>query len=235
MKIAVIQPYIFPFIGYFQLIKAVDKFVFYDDVNYIKSGWINRNKILVSGKDLLFTIPIRSISQNRMINKTEISSRQFEIWNKKFLKSLINSYAKAPHYDEVMSIIQIVFNEEQNNISSLAINSVRKACEYLHIGTKFELSSDNYSDTQGMGKTGRLIDICKKNNSTEYLNPIGGREIYKKKEFAEKGIDLKFLVSSQIEYNQSENVFIPNLSIIDVMMFNSVDKIQWMLEEYRLV
>ena len=228
------QPYIFPYIGYFQLINAVDKFVFYDDVNFIKQGWINRNKILVSGKEFLFTVPIQNISSNRKINETEISLHQFDKWQKKFLKTLNSSYTKAPHYDEVMSLIQNVFNEEQNNISSLAINSIRIVCDYLHIGTKFKLSSEKYSDSQGMVKADRLIDICKKNNSTEYLNPIGGMEIYTKEDFAEKGIDLKFLATNKTEYKQFGNDFIPNLSIIDVMMFNSVEEIRKMLDEYIL-
>ncbi len=229
------QPYIFPYIGYFQLLNAVHKFVFYDDVNFIKQGWINRNKILVSGKEFLFTFPIQNISPNRKINETEISLRQFDKWQKKFLKTLNSSYAKAPHYDEVMSLIQNIFNEEQNNISSLAISSIRKVCDYLHMETKYELSSEKYSESKGMEKADRLIDICKKNNSTEYLNPIGGREIYSKEEFAEKGIELKFLSTNKIEYKQFGNEFIPNLSIIDVMMFNSVKEIHKMLSRYELI
>lgn len=235
MKIAVMQPYFFPYIGYFQLINAVDKFVFYDDVNFIKQGWINRNKILVGGKDLLFTIPIQNISPNRKINETEISLRQFDKWYKKFLKTLNSSYAKAPYYDEVISLIKSVFNQEQSNMSSLAINSILKVCEYLDIRTKFELSSEKYSDSQGMEKADRLIDICKKNKSMEYINPIGGKEIYTKEEFAEKGIDLKFLSTNKIEYQQFGNEFIPNLSIIDVMMFNSPEQIKDMLTQYKLV
>lgn len=235
MKIAVMQPYIFPYIGYFQLINAVDKFVFYDDVNFIKHGWINRNRILVNGKDLLFTVPIQNISQNRKINETEIAEMQYNKWYKKFKKTLNNTYLKAPYYEEVIEIIENVFETRTKFIPDLTIKSVLIVCEYLGIKKQFESSSEIYSENVELEKADRLIDICKRNKSTEYINPIGGKEIYTKAEFAEKGINLKFLSTNQIDYKQFVNEFIPNLSIIDVMMFNPKDEIKRFLNEYKLL
>lgn len=235
MKIAVMQPYFFPYIGYFQLINAVDKFIFYDDVNFIKQGWINRNRILVNNKDLIFSIPIQNISSYSKINETVISKRQFEKWYSKFIKTIINSYSKAPYFNKVISLIEFVFSGEHNKISLLAIKSVIEVCKYLDLKINFELSSEKYSDNYGMNKADRLIDICKRNNCLEYINPIGGMKIYSKEEFAEKGIDIKFLSTNKIEYQQFLNEFVPNLSIIDVMMFNSIEEIHKMLDDYELI
>lgn len=230
------QPYFFPYIGYFQLIHVVDKFIFYDDVNFIKQGWINRNKFLVNGNELIFSIPIKNISPNKKINETEISHINFDKWLSKFLKTLYINYSKAPYFDKVISIIENVMNEKHYFISSLAISSILKVCEYLAINDKiFEISSKMYSDSSNLHKSERLINICKKNAAKEYINPIGGKDLYTKEEFLKNNIELRFISTKSIRYNQFDNEFIQNLSIIDVMMFNSKKEIKRMLNEYELL
>lgn len=234
MKIAVMQPYIFPYIGYFQMIKAVDKFVFYDDVNFIKKGWIHRNRILINGKDFLFSVPQEKISRNTLIKESQLSKEQYQNWKNKFLQTLELSYKKSPHYELVSKLIANILDKDFNTISELAIESVILASKYLGLNTEFLISSERY-ENQGMERAARLIDICKQENAGEYINAIGGMELYSKKEFEEQGIKLNFIKSQPIEYKQFKNEFVPWLSIIDVLMFNSVEEINKMLDKYELI
>lgn len=234
MKIAVMQPYIFAYIGYFQMIKAVDKFVFYDDVSFIKQGWVNRNRILVNGKDFLFSVPQEKISSYTQIKDSLISKKNYEVWKNKFLQTLEQSYKKSPHYDLVITLIVSVLNKNFSTISELAIDSAISISKYLGLITKFIISSEKYKN-QEMERAARLIDICKQEGADEYLNAIGGMELYSKEEFEEQGIKLNFIKSQPIEYKQFKNEFVPWLSIIDVLMFNSVEEINEMLDGYNLI
>ncbi len=231
-KIAVMQPYFFPYIGYFQLINSVDKFVILDDVNFIKKGWINRNYILVNSKPCLFTIPLVKPSQNKLINETEIS---FESnWKKKFLKTIETGYAKAPFFREVFDILAFLMESSEKNLSKFILLSLKTVKEYLGLKTQIIESSVTYSNSQLKGEQ-RITDICRKENSSIYINLPGGTELYSKNNFLKEGIDLYFIKSDRIEYRQFENEFAPSLSMIDVMMFNSKKKINEFLNSYELV
>lgn len=234
MKIAIMQPYFMPYIGYFQMIKSVDKFVFYDDVNFIKKGWINRNRILVNNKDFIFSIPLTKISQNQTINKTYINLETFEIWREKFNQTLFLNYKKAPNFKVVSVLLDEVFNSGSKTISRLAIESVIVISKYLQLKTEFLVSSEMYENRE-FNRKERLIDICKKENASHYINPIGGQELYKKEDFLAENIQLDFIKSKPIEYHQFKDEFTPWLSIIDVLMFNSVGEIVKMLDKYELV
>lgn len=229
MKIAIVQPYLFPYIGYFQLIRAVDKFVCFDDVNFIKRGWINRNKLLVNGKEHLFTIPIKAASQNKLINELELSSDTK--WKQNFLKTVELNYKNAPLFDKVFPLLEHIVNFEENNLSLFIQNSFNILLPYLQITTQTVKSSSVYENRFLKGAE-RLVDICKKERADIYVNPIGGKEIYSKEFFSENGIQLLFLQSHNIIYPQFSGQFVPWLSIIDVMMFNPPDKISNFMNEY---
>jgi mRNA-degrading endonuclease HigB of HigAB toxin-antitoxin module len=232
MKIGIMQPYIFPYIGYFQLINAVDKFVIYDDVNFINKGWINRNRILNNGKDSLFSIPLREASQNKLIN--EIDVNWDDAWKSKFLKTLEQCYKKAPFYKEVLPIIEQTISLDNEVISKVIENNLRLICHYLEIKTEIISSSDIYKNTH-LKAHERILDICLQENATQYINPIGGLELYDKDVFEAKNIKMDFIKSSPIEYKQYKNDFVPWLSMIDVLMFNSKEQIKEFLDNYELV
>lgn len=233
-KIAIMQPYIFPYIGYFQLIAAVDKFVLYDDVNFIKKGWINRNRILVNGSDYVFTVPLQKISQNNLIFETYIKNDVYNEWKSKFLQTVELNYKKAPEFIKVYSMLTSFFETEYVSISKMAIESIKLVCNYLEINTEFIVSSESY-DNKGMERQERLIDICKKEQQNYYINALGGQELYKKADFLNQGIKLKFINSSPIQYKQLNKEFVPYLSIIDVLMFNSIADVNLMLKQYELI
>lgn len=233
MKGAIMQPYIFPYIGYFQMINAVDKFVFYDDVNFIKRGWINRNKILINGKDTLVSIPLIKASQNKLINETEIF---FDTNMRKNLISKIeNAYKKSPFYDEVIGLIRDIINADISNVGEYAANSIVSVSNYLEIDTKFHYSSILSPESKNLSRADRLIHICQILGVEEYVNSIGGQDLYEKKYFLENQIDLSFIKTIDFEYKQFKNPFIPLLSIIDVLMFNSKVETQKMLTNYQLI
>jgi len=233
MKIAIMQPYAFPYIGYFQMINAVEKFVFYDDVNYIKGGWVNRNQILNNNEKQYFTIPLVKASPNKLISEIEIN-----IDSKEYLKlkqKIQLTYSKSPYFDKVSPLIEDILNKKYNRISEFAIKSTIEICNYLGIKTHFFVSSIDFAKTKGLDRAERLIEICRKENCNTYINAIGGQELYTKDYFSQHGIDLKFIKTNEIIYNQFKNDFIPWLSIIDVMMFNSVEEIQIMLDNFELL
>ncbi len=232
MKLAIMQPYIFPYIGYFQLIKAVDKFVIYDDVNFINRGWINRNRILVNGKDSLFTIPLKEASQNKLINEIEVNWD--DAWKSKWLKTLEQSYKKAPYFQQVRPTIEQTLEQEKTIFSEIIVENLKLINAYLGITTEIISSSSIYQNTELKAQT-RIVDICLKEKANHYINPIGGIELYQKEVFEEQGMQLNFIKSKPVQYPQLKNDFVPWLSIIDVLMFNSVEQIQTFLDSYELV
>lgn len=228
------QPYLFPYLGYYQLASAVDTFVFFDDVNYIKKGWINKNNILVNGSAFKFSVPVIGISQNKLINEVALS--EFDIWSNKFLKTLSSSYKKAPYFDNAIELISEVLCKKCHNVSELAQNSVALISSYLGLETAFIKSSDLNYDRTAAGGQQKILDICKVMNAVQYINPQNGRELYNKNEFTNQGLELSFISMNDVTYSQyTDKNFVPSLSIIDVLMFNSKEQIMEHLKNYILL
>lgn len=228
------QPYLFPYIGYFQLINAVDTFIVYDDVNYIKQGWINRNNILVNNIPFLFTLPLANASSFATISSVKINKKGYQIWVRKFLRTLEQSYVKAPFFSEVFPLIKAILESENEKIVELINKSLFSITEYLNIGTRIITSSEIFNNNFLKGKE-RVVDICVQEKATDYINLIGGQELYSKDFFANQNIDLHFIKTNEIKYQQHNEDFVPWLSIIDVMMFNSPNEINVMLNNYQLI
>lgn len=228
------QPYFMPYIGYFQLINAVDKFIFYDDVTFIKQGWINRNRILINNQASLFSIPLSNASSHVLIKDVLITEKAYEKWKKSFLNSILFSYKKAKNFETVFNLIHIVLDQQPKTISELAIRSVIEVSRYLGINTEFEISSETYQNTHLSGQN-RVLDICRNEKANTYINPIGGLELYSKNVFLQNGIDLFFIQSNKSLYKQFSSDFVPFLSIIDVIMFNDIEEVQEQLMNFDLV
>ncbi|MGN6800610.1 MAG: WbqC family protein [Ginsengibacter sp.] len=234
MKLAIMQPYFFPYLGYFQLINAVDKFVIYDDITFIKQGWINRNYILLNGDKHLFTIPLKNISSNALIHETKVAPKPFN-WQHKLLQTFQQAYQKAPFFKDVFPLLEIIIaGSTGKSIADIARKSIISVLNYLDIKTVIIASSAVYKN-DSLKNTSRVIDICQKEAACVYLNAAGGFGLYNKEEFSSHGIQLKFIQSALQPYNQFQNNFISSLSIIDVLMFNSADRVREMLNDYKLV
>jgi len=223
------QPYLFPYLGYWQLINLSDIYVISDSMQYIKKGYINRNSILIDGKKHLFTLETLGVKENSLINEVKVGNNR-----KKIVKTIFYTYKKAPYFYEVYPLIEDILLYEEENLARYIGNSIKEIAQYLDIDTRFIYLSELQGETK-LKAQARTIDICKRVNATTYINAIGGQKLYNREDFAKEGIELKFLQMENIEYRQFNNDFEPYLSIIDILMFNSVNKIKKMLNKYRLV
>jgi len=232
MKIGVMQPYFFPYIPYFQLMESVDKYVIFDDVNFIKRGYIQRNSVLSSGNSTSIHLLLSKASQNKKINEIELLDDPKE--KKKTIMTIENSYKNAPYFSEVMPLINEIMNCDERNLSLFLLNSLKKLRSFLEIDVEILLSSDIKKNNELKGQD-KIIEICKCLEGDEYHNAIGGVELYDDKKFDENNIKLKFIKSNASSYKQFKNEFVPNLSIIDTLMFNSKEALKVIMNEYELV
>lgn len=232
-KVAIMQPYFLPYIGYFQLINSVDLFVIYDQIEYTKKGWINRNRILFNGEPLMITLSIKKGSDYANVNQRYLS----DTWLKdrgKILSKIEIAYRKAPFYRDVLPLIIKIFEHKNKNLFGFIYHSILEICNYLDIQTELKVSSSIEYDNSLKGQD-KVIDLCEKTLATSYYNPVGGMNLYNKTDFRRKNIELNFLEVHEFEYNQMSKDFAPNLSIIDVLMFNGKEGVKELLYNYRLL
>lgn len=233
MTLAIMQPYFLPYIGYMQLMSRVDTFVLYDDVSFINRGWINRNKLLINGQEHLFTIPLKDASQNKRINEVHLADDQK--WRGKLLKTIEQGYRKAPCYQTVMPLTEKIVNFTTDSIADLIYFSLVELNGYLGLTTRLVASSSIYNNVDLKAQE-RILDICRQEKATHYINPIGGMDLYDKSIFSAAGIDLRFIKAKPVEYPQfGRHDFIPWLSVLDALMFNDVAAVRTLLGEYELV
>ena len=228
MKIAIHQPKLLPYIGYWQLIYAVDTFVIYDDVNFVKRSFINYNSILINKQQKKFTLELIGASQNKLINEIKVGEN-----SNKILKTLELNYKKKPYYNLALPVLREIFCQKEKNLAKFIGYSIKKVLKYLEIDKKFIYSSqiDKNNNLKGQFK---IIDICQKLNAKEYINAIGGKSLYDREKFLSKGINFNFIETNFTKHKNLDN-FEANLSIIDIMMNYSKDEILDMLNSYKLV
>jgi WbqC-like protein family len=228
MKLAIMQPYLFPYLGYFQLIHAVDEFVIYDDVSYIKRGWINRNNILNQGRSQLITLEVSGGSQNRLVNQVKVGANR-----KSLLENIRHSYVRAPQFRDVFPLIEKILLQNESNLALFLARGLFSVCDYLGLHPVWHMSSDIEKDTSLRGQD-KIVSICESLDASHYINLPGGRNLYDAEMFYEKGIRLSFIDSLPVIYPQFGGDSVPGLSIIDVMMFNDREQCRRLLLEYRL-
>jgi len=225
------QPYFMPYLGYWQMINAVDIFAIGDDYNYIKGGWINRNRILQNKKVEFLTIEVAKASSNKYINELCLSDA-YQVEKK--IHQLEVAYQKAPYFRDGMDLMCRVLKYEEKNLADFLENAIRSVCDYLDIKTSI-IRSSSVRGNHELKREYRIFDQCRYLGVDTYINAIGGRELYDYGQFREQGIKLGFIQMGDIQYQQFEQEFIPNLSIIDVIMFNSKEETQNMLNQYTIL
>jgi WbqC-like protein family len=232
MKIAIMQPYFLPYIGYFQLINAVDTFIFCDDVHFIKGGFINRNTILMNGQKYRFTIPVQHVHFDTTIRETKVANDPAN-WYRKLSKTLQN-YQKAPYFDAVFPIFDDILRGSVDcSISDVAMESVETVLKYIDLQKK-TTTTVRYNNAHLSGAE-RIVDICRQENATTYLNAIGGQKLFSKDYFSAHTIKLQFLKPNLMTYTQNSPPFIAGLSILDVLMWNDPATVKAMLSDYTLI
>lgn len=224
-SIGIMQPYFLPYIGYFQLIASVDEFIIYDNIKYTKKGWINRNRLLQKGKGVAFTLPLLKASDSLNV----VDRRLAEAYDrKKLLNKIRGYYSNAPHYASVFPLVERIVAYDDNNLFRYIYNSVVEICTYLSITTDITVSSEVDID-QNLKSQDRVLALCKARGALTYINPSGGMDLYHPRAFQMEGMQLKFIKSHPLEYEQFGAKFVPWLSIVDVLMFNSQSKVEDMV------
>ncbi len=224
------QPYILPYIGYWQLVNCADVFAISDDYNYIIDGWIHRNRILNNGEPTYFGLNIKGKSPNKQIRELEIINDNFS----EKLKTIQRTYSKAPYFENGFQLLQKIFDCKETNLAEFLFYSHEVICDYLEIKTKLVRTSSLIGNDQ-YKKEFRIFDQCAQLGADTYINAIGGMKLYDYEAFKQRGITLKFLQSIPVEYKQFKHPFVPNLSILDVVMFNSREECIKMLDSYELI
>lgn len=232
MKIAIMQPYFCAYIGYYQLINSVDKFVICDNMQYTRRGWFNRNRILDNGTDRTFTIPLRKDKSFINVNLKYLADNSIKE-RIRILKQIQSFYQKASFFSQNYPLVRRLFIQEIDNLFDFIHFSVVELCSNLDIKTQVILCS-SLDINHELKAQERIIEICKFLKTDSYINPIGGKELYNEESFNKEGIDLRFIKSKNIEYTQFDHEFVPWLSIIDLLMFNDIEQIKGYLNEYEL-
>ncbi len=221
-KLAIMQPYFLPYIGYYQLIAAADLFIVYDNIKYTKKGWINRNRLLRNGSDAIFSLALKKDSDFLNVIQRELAE---DFDRSRLLNQFRGAYSRAPYFRETFPLLENVVLNETQNLFHYIYNAILRTCEHIGITTEIRISSEVAVDEE-LKNQDKIIALCKTTGASTYINAIGGVDLYSRKIFEENGIDLKFIKSKPIEYRQFDPHFVPWLSIIDVLMFNPLDAVR---------
>ena len=222
MKLAIMQPYFLPYIGYYQLIAAVDVFVVYDNIKYTKKGWINRNRMLMNGQDAMFSLPLKKDSDSLDVVQRELAAHYSRA---RLLNQFKGAYSQAPHFAETFALLERIVLSEESNLFRYIHRSLVETCAHLCIDTEIRVSSGIGIDHNLKGQE-KVLALCRAVGADTYINAIGGTELYSREEFGSQGVELKFIKSKPYSYGQFGATFVPWLSIIDVLMFNSLDVVR---------
>jgi len=221
MKLGIMQPYFLPYIGYYQLIGAVDTFIIYDNIKYTKKGWINRNRFLRNNTDAVFSLPLRKAPDSSYVVQRELAEG---FGRGALLNQFEGAYRNAPYFRETWPLLERIVDYQENNLFLYIKHSITETCAHLGIATDVRVSSEIDID-HGLKAQDKVIALCRSLGADQYINAIGGVELYDKGEFQSHGIDLKFIKAKPFEYNQFGASFVPWLSIVDVLMFNQRDAV----------
>ncbi len=255
MNLAIMQPYFFPYIGYFQAINAVDKYILYSKLNYITEGWINRNRILkVNGEAFFIIVNVVDKSSYKKICEIKLDCNKK--WRKKILHSIYFNYKISPFFEEIYALVEQIVNYDTEYLYKINEIGIVTICNFLEIDTEIVCDNEKYSDIEEkllkvdlndysgfpflegrkpIKKVLRVIEICRREGANIFINAIGGQALYNKSEFASYNIELKFISTENFSYPQNSSYFVPNLSIIDLLMNCGRDKTKLLLDKYDLI
>ena len=254
MRLAVMQPYFFPYIGYFQLMAAADRFLLYDNLNFIRRGWVHRNRIRLKGREAIYcSVPLVGASSHVKIRDLQVNAEQD--WQRKLLDLLAFNYKRAPFFSEVYALVERVVRQPATHLSGLNQNGIRAVSEYLGIMTPIHCDTapfQRFENEAAMGrsawlehlqqelqvediKTLRVLHICRHEKADTYINPPGGQALYSKEPFARNGVTLQFIQPRLTPYPQQGESFLPALSILDMLMHCGGDGTRQQLSDFTLL
>jgi len=226
------QPYFMPYLGYFQLIGAVDVFVLYDNIKYTKKGWINRNRFLLNSADTVFSLPLKKASDFSDVVERELAEN---FSRDRLLSQLRGAYYRAPYFEDTWPLLERIVRYADGNLFRFIYHSIVCICQHLGIRSEIRISSEIAIDHDLKGSA-KIVAFCQALGANTYINAIGGMSLYSKELFLASAVDLKFIATKPFEYAQFDGVFVPWLSIVDVLMFNTLDVVREIINhEYELI
>lgn len=217
MRVAITQPYLFPYIAWYQVINACDAFVISDDVQYTRSGYINRNQILMNGRPLRFGVPLRGASHTEVIGERRIHDWG---WARELLRGMRHAYRGAPHFDEVYPMIEGILAEPVDLLIDLLERAIVVTARHLGLGQRIVRASSVQARV-GLRKADRVLATAKALGARCYLqrDTEAARQMYRHEFFLAEGIVLKFVRVGLLPYAQrGVKEFLPGLSLIDFLM-----------------
>lgn len=226
------QPYFFPYIGYYQMAAAVERFLIYDDVNFINRGYINRNRLLVNGKEWYFTVPLSGASQNKLIKDVTIDMTGWERWKKGFLRTVDMNYNKALNYQVGRELLEEILMLTDDRITSLAQRSVQLLLERLGRSVHFQRTSEMGLRTDIRFEE-RLMHICEQERIRYYIQAQGGTVLYSSQRWQDHGLSLQFIRPTSMEYVRN-GPFMPGLSMLDAILHVPFQELDPLLDRYEL-
>jgi hypothetical protein len=236
-RLAIMQPYFFPYLGYFSLIAASDQFIVFDVVQYIRHGWVNRNRILKPGfaADQYVLVPLVKHSRDTKIRDMRVANQL--PWKTKLLAQLQHYKKRAPHFRMTRELLDACFEIETDSLVELNVHCLATICEALQIPFNPMRVDLNEPGFQALASKVRdpgdwALELSVEYNASQYLNPIGGQDIFDAEKFQQNGIELQFVKNRLAEYDQRNSAFIAGLSIIDALMFNGVDGTRELIDDY---
>jgi hypothetical protein len=234
MRVAIMQPYLFPYTPYFQLIHAVDCFVIFDTVQYIRRGWMHRNRIKLNGQEHLITFPTALAPRDTPIQEIVFSENAAKERERLLIK-LAHAYGRATHWDQLEQLVAplIAGLEQGGSFVEFAERSLRSISGALRITTRFLRASDLIARASPQYQD-YVLDICQALDANEYVNAPGGKDLYRAEAFAERGVALRFLHSELPPYPQQGGEFVPDLSVIDILANVKLEDIRDYLQRWRL-
>lgn len=236
MKLGIMQPYFFPYIGYISLMKCVDRWIFMDEVQMIRHGWIERNRILrQQGGWHYFRVPLEKHKSHTLIK--DIRVRNSEPWKDQILAQLVHYKSKAPFYHEVIKLLNDSFQQRFDSITYQNAHLLKKLSEFIGFEFNYQILSEmNLVMETPVEADDWALNICKALDINHYVNPIRGKTFYNTEKFRQAGMKINFLHKQLFPYDQKDSTgeFVDDLSIIDVLMFNSPKEVLKRLDNYIL-
>lgn len=233
MILGAMQPYFFPYLGYFDLINRTDRWIVFDTPQYMREGWVNRNRILHSSEGWQYIIvPLKRHSRDSAINQVE--AVEFPDWRRKIINQFTHYRGRAPYYRETIALLGDCFAGQEGNLSRLNVHCLGKVCRYLGVPWAPEIFSEMHlSLGPVLEASDWALRIAEAAGASVYLNPPGGAELYDAERFRQHGIELYLQENFDFRYDCGGYTYIPKLSVLDVLMWVSPATIKAHLDQVK--
>ena len=234
MNVVILQPSYIPWRGYFDQIRRADVFVFYDDVQYDKHGWRNRNQIKTTQGKQWITIPVHSKGVTDGINIKDVRIDWSKSWRKKHLNALTFAYSKAPFFESYQPWLESVYNREDEFLADFTISTTVELARMLGITDTRFMRSSELPDLRG-DKTDRVIDVLERVGATHYICGPSASSYMEPEKFDEAGIPFEYMEYNYPEYPQLHPPYDPFVTILDLLFMVGENALSYIVNQEKAI